>query len=147
LKATWDEFDMDLALWTVPPERMKAGKEHRVPLSTAAVALLIKLGPADGYVFPSRKGKPLSGMAMEMVMRRMKVDATVHGFRSSFRDWAGEKTDVPREVAEAALAHTTGNAAELAYRRGDALEKRRGLMELWASYCSDPIAFEKRGEK
>ena len=136
LKARWDEFDLDQAVWTVPAVRMKAGKEHRVPLAEAVSALLRDLPISDDFVFPSRKvGQPLSGMAMEMVMRRMKVDATVHGFRSSFRDWAGECSDVPREVAEAALAHTVGNAAELAYRRGDALEKRRALMEDWAAYC------------
>ena len=136
LKARWDEFDLDQAVWTVPAARMKAGKEHRVPLAEAVVSLLRDLEQRSDYVFASRSGeKPLSGMAMEMVMRRMKVDATVHGFRSSFRDWAGECSDTPREVAEAALAHTIGNAAELAYRRGDALEKRRKLMEGWAAYC------------
>lgn len=136
LRARWSEFDLDQAVWTVPAERMKAGREHRVPLSKAVLQLLVDLGPGEGIVFPARGGeKPLSGMAMDMLMRRMNVDATVHGFRSSFRDWAGETTDVPREVAEAALAHTVGNAAELAYRRGDALEKRRALMESWATYC------------
>ena len=136
LKARWDEFDLDQAVWTVPAARMKAGKEHRVPLAGAVLRLLRDLPRSDDYVFPSRKaGQPLSGMAMEMVMRRMKVDATVHGFRSSFRDWAGECSNAPREVAEAALAHTVGNAAELAYRRGDALEKRRSLMEDWATFC------------
>ena len=137
LKARWDEFDLDQAVWTVPAARMKAGKEHRVPLANAVITLLRHLEQTSDYVFPSRSGeKPLSGMAMEMVMRRMKADATVHGFRSSFRDWAGECSDAPREVAEAALAHTIGNAAELAYRRGDALEKRRRLMEDWAAFCA-----------
>jgi integrase len=120
----------------VPADRMKAGKEHRVPLSKAVVRLLVDIGLGQGFVFPSRsEGKPLSGMAMEMVIRRMQLDITVHGFRSSFRDWAGEETDAPREIAEAALAHTVGNSSQLAYRRGDALEKRRVLMEEWAAFC------------
>jgi integrase len=136
LKADWEEFDLDQEIWTVPADRMKAGKEHRVPLSKAVVRLLVDIGLGQGFVFPSRsEGKPLSGMAMEMVIRRMQLDITVHGFRSSFRDWAGEETDAPREIAEAALAHTVGNSSQLAYRRGDALEKRRVLMEEWAAFC------------
>ena len=136
LQADWNEFDLNRAVWTVPAKRMKAGKEHRIPLSKAAVTLLLSLDPRAGYVFTGREsGQPLSGMAMDMALRRMKVGVTVHGFRSSFRDWAGEATDTPREVAEAALAHTVGNSAELAYRRGDALEKRRHLMELWGGFC------------
>lgn len=136
LLAKWDEIDLDRSIWTIPANRMKAGKEHRVPLSNAAKALLVALGDTSEYVFPGRSGeKPLSNMAMDMVLRRMKADVTVHGFRSTFRDWAGEMTDTPREVAEAALAHTVGNSAELAYRRGDALEKRRVLMENWGIFC------------
>lgn len=136
LQATWDEFDLSRSLWTISAARMKAAKEHRIPLSEAAVKLLSTLLPDTGFVFPGRKsGRPLSGMAMEMVLRRMKVEVTVHGFRSSFRDWAGEVTDTPREVCEAALAHTVGNSAELAYRRGDALDKRRHLMDAWGAYC------------
>lgn len=136
LRARWSEFDMDHAVWTVPAERMKAGKEHRVPLSKPVVQLLRGVGASEGIVFTARDGKkPMSTMAMDMLMRRMNVDATVHGFRSSFRDWAGETTEVSREVAEAALAHTVGNSAELAYRRGDALERRRTLMEDWAAFC------------
>src|ERR1700730_18101267 len=123
----------------VPAARMKAGREHRVPLSTRALAILEKLAEAktSDFVFAGqRPGKPLSGMAMEMVLRRMKVEAvTVHGFRSSFRDWAGEETHFPREIAEAALAHVIGDKAERAYRRGDALEKRRGLMDAGAIFC------------
>jgi integrase len=139
LNATWEEFDFDRAIWTIPATRMKAGKEHRIPLSSAVVALLQSWQPGTGYVFPGQKpGRPLCNMTMEMVLRRMEVKVTVHGFRSTFRDWAGEATDTPREVAEAALAHTVGNSAELAYRRGDALEKRRQLMEAWAGYCSQP---------
>jgi len=136
LKARWDEFDLERAVWTIPASRMKAAKEHRVPLSSAARQLLLDIGAGDSFVFAGRSGdKPLSNMAMDMVLRRMKVDVTVHGFRSSFRDWAGEMTTTPREVAEAALAHTIGNSAEQAYRRGDALEKRRVLMETWARFC------------
>jgi integrase len=136
LQATWDEFDLAERVWTVPAHRMKAEREHRVPLSDAAISLIKKLDQAGPYVFPARVGDgPLSNMAMTMVLRRLGVEATVHGFRSTFRDWAGELTEVAREVAEAALAHSVGDAAELAYRRGDALEKRRALMENWASFC------------
>ncbi len=137
LLATWTEFDLNAAVWTVPPDRMKAGKEHRVPLAPAVVELLKQLDRDEsGLLFPGRSGKqPLSNMSMQMILRRMSIEATVHGFRSSFRDWAGEMTNASREVAEAALAHSVGNSAELAYRRGDALEKRRGLMEDWAKFC------------
>lgn len=123
-------------MWTIPAGRMKGAKEHRIPLSEAAIQILTKIDDRKGYVFKGqRKDRPLSNMAMEMVMRRLEIDATVHGFRSSFRDWAGDMTDTPREVVEAALAHTVGNSAEQAYRRGDALDKRRKLMEAWAGYC------------
>jgi integrase len=140
LLADWAEIDFDKKLWTISAERMKAGKDHRIPLSAEAVKVLESLPARSGPLFRSRYGddKPLSGMAMEMILRRMDVDVTVHGFRSTFRDWAGEMTDAPREVAEAALAHTVGNNAELAYRRGDALEKRRKLMEAWGTYCAAP---------
>ena len=118
---------------------MKAGREHRIPLSPRAVAILRRLErmKAGEFVFPGRaRNKPLSNMAMEMVLRRMKVeDATVHGFRSSFRDWAGNVSNFPREVTETALAHVIGDKAEQAYRRSDALEKRRKLMDAWAAYC------------
>ncbi len=136
----WREVDLDAALWTVPGARMKMGVEHRVPLSEPALVVLRSMAvfgtdPED-YVFPSRKpGTQLSNMSMEMLLRRMDCDdVTVHGFRSSFRDWAGEETDFPREIAEAALAHQVGNEVERAYRRGDALAKRRALMEEWAGY-------------
>lgn len=139
LGAQWAEIDLDKKLWTVPANRMKAAKEHRVPLSGQALAILEELAKAKrgDFVFAGQQAtKPLSGMAMEMVLRRMKVeDVTVHGFRSAFRDWAGEETSFQREVAEAALAHTIGDKAEQAYRRGDALEKRRALMDAWANYC------------
>jgi integrase len=115
---------------------MKGEKEHRIPLSNAAIALLAKIDNTGGYLFKGRsEGKPLSNMAMEMVLRRLGISVTVHGFRSSFRDWAGDATHTPREVVEAALAHSVGNSAEQAYRRGDALEKRRLLMSAWGEYC------------
>ena len=135
----WPEIDFDKKIWTVPAERMKAGREHRVPLSARAVSILKALAKAKQGEFAfagQRLNKPLSGMAMEMMLRRMKIDdATVHGFRSSFRDWAGNVSNFPREVTETALAHVIGDKAEQAYRRSDALDKRRKLMEAWAAYC------------
>jgi integrase len=135
----WTEIDFDKKLWTVPANRMKAGREHRVPLSARAIAILRKLEKLklSEFVFAGQqRNKPLSNMAMEMVLRRMKIeDATVHGFRSSFRDWAGNVSSFPREITETALAHVIGDKAEQAYRRGDALEKRRKLMDAWANYC------------
>jgi integrase len=122
----WEEVDRRENVWTVPPARMKAAREHRVPLSARALAVLDEVEKArtGNFVFPgSRGGRPLSVMAMEMVLRRMNLDSvTFHGFRSAFRDWAGNETHFAREVAEAALAHVIGDAAERAYRRGDALE-------------------------
>jgi integrase len=138
----WSEVDLDKEVWTVPANRMKAGREHRVPLSPPAVAILRQLKglKAGEFVFPGQaRNKPLSSMAM--MLRRMNIqDATVHGFRSSFRDWAGNVSNFPREVVETALAHVIGDRAEQAYRRGDALEKRRKLMDAWAAYCSAPKA-------
>jgi integrase len=154
LGARWNEIDLEAKVWTVPATRMKAGREHRVPLSTRALAILEKLAEAktSDFVFAGqRPGKPLSGMALEMVLRRMKiVGVTVHGFRSAFRDWAGEETHFPREIAEAALAHVAGDTTERAYRRGDALEKRRALMAAWANHCeskpcSNVVPLSKRG--
>ena len=140
LRMRWDEVDLDKKIWSVPAHRMKAGREHRVPLSQRATDILVRLseGRSADFVFPGqRRDKPLSKMAMEMMLRRMKIEnATVHGFRSSFRDWAGNETDYPRELIETALAHVIGDKAEQAYRRSDALEKRRQLMEAWAAYCS-----------
>jgi integrase len=137
LGATWDEIDLAAKVWTVPASRMKAGREHRVPLSAQGIAVLEKakaLRTGD-YVFPGRsRDGQLSSMAFEMLLRRMKAEVTSHGFRSTFRDWAGEVSNFPRELAEAALAHTVGDATERAYRRGDALEKRRKLMEAWAGF-------------
>jgi integrase len=133
-------------VWTIPPERMKAAREHRVPLSERAVAILNKMNEAQTgeYVFPGSVGsRPLSVMAMDMVLRRMGQRVTVHGFRSSFRDWAGNETHFPRELAEHALAHALGDKAEQAYRRSDALEKRRALMDAWAAYCEPSSAGEK----
>jgi integrase len=143
--ATWQEVDLKERVWSVPGERMKAGKDHRVPLSPRATAILDDMKalapeaqPGD-LIFPGPKvGKPLSDMATSALLKRMKVDATTHGFRSSFRDWCGESTAFPREVAEAALAHRVGNEVERAYRRGDALAKRRKLMEAWSAYCEAP---------
>jgi integrase len=144
LGAKWDEIDLVARVWTVPAARMKAGRVHRVPLSARAINVLQTVKPLAELhggpvapIFPSQqRGKQLSNMALAMLLRRMKLDCTVHGFRSSFRDWAGEASTFPREVAEAALAHTVGDATERAYRRGDALEKRRKLMEAWARYTA-----------
>lgn len=136
---TWSEIDLDAAVWVVPGERMKAGREHRVPLCAQAVELLHKVPRFVGneLVFPSPRGKLLSDMALLAVMRRMEVDAVPHGFRSTFRDWVGERTDYPRELAEQALAHTLENKVEAAYRRGDALEKRRTMMQEWSDFLYD----------
>ncbi|OBV10536.1 tyrosine-type recombinase/integrase [Erythrobacter dokdonensis] len=135
--ATWGEVDLAKAVWTVPAERMKAGKEHRVPLSPRAVEILEQTKQLGGkHLFPGAARAKLSGMAMAMLLRRMKQDVTVHGFRSAFRDWAAECTGYSHEVAEMALAHTIGNAVERAYRRGDLFEKRRRLMADWATYCA-----------
>jgi integrase len=139
LGAQWDEIDAGKKLWTIPAARMKAGREHRVPLSPRAMEIveaMAKLG-TNGYLFPGpKRGKPLSSMAMAMLLRRMKAKITVHGFRSTFRDWASETTGFPHEVCEMALAHVIGNKAEAAYRRGDLFDKRRKLMEAWAGYCA-----------
>lgn len=137
LGATWAEVDLDKAVWTVPAVRMKAGKEHRVPLSPRAVELLATVKPlGNDWLFPAMKGGMLSGMAMAMLLRRMNVDVTVHGFRSGFRDWCAERTSYAHEVAEMALAHAIESKVERAYRRGDLFDKRRRLMEDWATYCA-----------
>ena len=137
--AKWAEVDLDKAIWTVPASRMKAGKEHRVPLSPRAVEILKSTqGLRTEWLFPATKGGSMSGMAMSMLPRRMKVDVTVHGFRSSFRDWSAECTGYAHEVAEMALAHTIENKVERAYRRGDLFDKRRRLMDDWAAYCAMP---------
>lgn len=137
----WDEIDFDGKRWTVPANRMKAGREHRVPLSPRAVEILKKqlVGKRGEYVF-RRAGtdQPLSSMSMAMLLRRMNVDVTVHGFRSTFRDWASETTHFPHEICEMALAHAIINKAEAAYRRGDLFEKRRELMTAWADFLDVP---------
>ena len=137
--ARWGEIDMVDKVWVIPPHRMKAGREHRVPLSIRAVEILKVLAASKTceVIFPSPRGdRPLSPVAMQKVLARLGVeDATVHGFRSSFRDWCGHETAFPREIAEQALAHRLGDSAELAYKRGDFLEKRRELMEAWSRYC------------
>jgi integrase len=134
--ATWDEIDIDRAVWTIPKERMKAGKEHRVPLAYRPLAILISLPRRGDYVF-QRKGRPLSNMAMLKTLALAGYpDPTVHGFRSSFRTWAAEMTDVARDIAEAALAHSVGSDVERAYQRGELFDKRRNLMNLWAEFCT-----------
>jgi integrase len=140
LGARWEEFDLEGAVWTTPPGRMKGAREHRVPLSKRAIEIIKAMheGRNGDFVFPgARPGKPLSAIALAMLLGRMKVeDATVHGFRSSFRDWAAECTSFPNEVCEAALAHAVSSAVERAYRRGDLFEKRRKLMDAWSTYCT-----------
>ena len=135
---TWDEVDMDAKLWTVPGERMKAGEEHVVPLSKAALAILkpLKALGRDGLVFEGiKRGKPLSDMTLTAVLKRLEIDdATVHGFRSSFRDWCSD-TGKDRELAERALAHVLRNQTERAYARSTMLDRRRQLMDEWAEYC------------
>lgn len=134
--ATWAEIDLEAKVWTIPAARMKAGRPHRVPLTAAALALLGEPGEPDALLFPGTKGE-MSDMTLGAVLKRMgHADVTVHGFRSSFRDWAGEGTGHPREVIEGALAHQLGDAAERAYARSDLFNKRRVLMEDWASYCA-----------
>jgi integrase len=141
LGMTWGEIDLDAKTWTVPAIRMKAGVEHVVPLSSAAVTLLQQMRPSEPLpsdVVFAVKGVARSNMAMAQLLKRMKYpDITTHGFRSTFRDWAGDDTDYPRELIEQALAHTISNKAERAYRRGTAIEKRRELMEKWAKYLAE----------
>ena len=135
LGATWDEIDFGAQVWVIPASRMKAGREHRVPLSARAMVILERMAEirTGDLVFPGqRRRRPLSNSSLT---RLCPVKVTPHGFRSAFRDWCGEETSFPREIAEQALAHATGGAVELAYRRGDALEKRRDLMQAWASFC------------
>jgi integrase len=140
--ALWGEFDLDAKVWTVPAARMKAKKQHRVPLCDQAIAVLKTMKPLSGdtssLVFPGMKsGKPLSDMSLAAVLKRMKRDdITVHGFRSTFRDWVAEVTSFPREIAEAALAHTNKDKVEAAYLRGDHFDQRRALMEQWQTHCT-----------
>jgi integrase len=142
----WDEIDFDQALWTIPATRMKGKKEHRVPLSATALTILqiLKGKASSEYVFTNVKGnRHLSNMALLEVLRRMEMEVTTHGFRSTFRDWAAERTNYPREVAEMALAHVIENKVEAAYRRGDLFEKRRRLMNEWTKFCSQPSVINK----
>jgi integrase len=133
--ARWSELDLDAGVWTIPAERMKAGKEHRVPLTGRALDLASSMDRESDFVFPGgREGKPLSNMAMAELMKGMRPGLTVHGFRSSFRDWAAESTSFPSEVVEMALAHAIESKVEAAYRRGDLFEKRRALMAEWVNY-------------
>jgi integrase len=135
--AAWDEIGLDSHVWTIPAARMKAGREHRVPLSTWAREILEEarsLDAGSGLVFPSPQGKPLSDMSMTALLRRLEIPCVPHGFRSSFRDWAAECTDTPHAVMEAALAHTVPNATEAAYFRSDLFERRCRLMDQWAEY-------------
>ena len=136
--ATWDEFDLKAHTWTIPAERMKAGKEHRVPLSARALAIVKSMPRIAGadYVFPAARGGMLSDMAMTELMKGMKADAVPHGFRSTFRDWTAERTAYPRDVAEMALAHTIPDKVEAAYRRGDLFEKRTKMMTDWAKFAA-----------
>jgi integrase len=154
LGATWREIDIGAKVWTIPAERMKGGREHRVPLSDAALAVLARVGPlalmAEGGPDPAapvfsgaRRALPLSNMVFLMLLRRMGwSELTAHGFRSTFSDWAAERTAYPREVVEMALAHAIDNKVEAAYRRGDLFEKRRRLMVDWARFCDAPPASE-----
>ena len=153
--ATWDEIDFEGEIWTIPAERIKGGKEHRVPLSSEALKIakeMCKLKDGD-YVFQGgKRGKPLSTNALLVLLKRMgRQDLTIHGFRSTFRDWAAEQTNYPREVAETALAHTIEDKVEAAYRRGDLFEKRKRLMNEWAKYSgtvmrsAKVIKLNKRG--
>jgi integrase len=138
LAARWDEIDFESKIWAIPAKRTKAAREHRIPLSDRALAVLLEMegGRMGDYVFPGqRRGHPLCSMTFEMLLRRIKSPYTAHGFRSSFRDWAGNETHFPRELAEHALARVIGDKAEQAYRRSDALTRRRELMDAWANYC------------
>lgn len=139
--ARWPEFDLDAKLWTVPPERMKGKREHRVPLSKQAIELLKAMPRVDGtdVVFPGMKGQPLSDMSLLKVMRSMGMEEVPHGFRSTFRDWAAERTNFPRDLAEMALAHVIESKVEAAYRRGDMFAKRLQMMQAWADFVETPV--------
>ena len=140
LNAKWDEVDLEQKLWTIPAERMKAGKKHEIPLSPQAISVFeaLRQQRLSEWIFPGRSPRrPLSNMAMSMLLRRLDAGTyTVHGFRSAFRDWCGDRTNFPRDVAEMALAHRVGDEVERAYRRASALEKRRKLMEAWANFAT-----------
>ena len=151
--ADWSEIDFDQQLWTIPPEHTKTNKEHRVPLAPPAISLLRSLPrlASSTKIFPSPKGDALSDMALSQLMRGMRergeltLDAVPHGFRSTFRDWAAEKTNFPDEIRKVASGHTVGDSVQQAYQRTDLLEKRRQLMELWANFLGKPSL--ERGDK
>ena len=151
LGAVWSEIDLEAKVWTVPAERMKGAREHRVPLTDRACAILteIKALATGKHVFPGTKyNRPLAPMTMDNLLKRItKAGFTVHGFRSSFKDWATEATSFPNELSEAALAHVTGSQVERAYRRTDALERRRALMDAWEAFIEAPVALEDRQQK
>ncbi len=138
--ATWEELDLEAGIWTLPSERMKMKRPHRVPLSASAIAVFREAATMPnagrGLVFPGSTGKPLSNMTLTKLLRDLKIPATVHGFRSSFRDWAAEQTSLPGEIAEAALAHAVPDAVQAAYKRTDFFDKRRKLMDAWGSFCT-----------
>jgi integrase len=142
LGARWSEFDFSKNIWTIPADRMKAGRAHRIPLSPAASAVIErmrKIATGEHIFFGIKSGRPLSNMALLVLLRRMgRGNVTSHGFRSTFRDWVADRTNFPREVAEAALAHKVSDAVEAAYARTDFFEKRRRLMEMWADHCAQP---------
>ena len=143
LGAKWSEIDLDARVWVIPAERMKAGREHRVPLADRALEIIKNMmaSKQNDYIFYGDRRATLSNMSLLMLLRRMgRNDITTHGFRSTFRDWVAEQTDCPSAVAEMALAHSIGNAVEAAYRRGDMLDKRRPLMAKWENYCTKPVA-------
>lgn len=143
--ATWQEIDLDSSMWIIPAERMKADKEHRIPLSDEALKILNSLDKRgdDDHLFQAPRGGELSDMSLSSILKRMKVDAVPHGFRSTFRDWCAEHTNYPTAVAEMALAHTIGNKVEAAYRRGDLLAKRTNLMQEWSKFCDTE---QKKGD-
>jgi integrase len=139
LTAKWSEMDLQARTWTLPASKMKGGREHRVPLSPAALSLLEALPQKGEYVFTGHRGRQyLSPASMKMLLIRMKQPTTTHGFRSSFRDWCAERTSYPSELAEMALAHRVGSRVENAYRRTDLFERRRRLMADWAAFCETP---------
>ena len=144
LRSQWNEIDLDRKVWTIPPSRMKAGREHRIPLTQRCVEILRRAKECAGdskFVFPGRKStEPMTNMVFLMTLRRMEEAITVHGFRSAFRDWAAERTNFSREVCEMALAHTIKDKAEAAYRRGDLFEKRRALMDAWCNFATKATA-------
>ena len=135
--ATWDEIDFASATWTIPARRMKAQREHRVPLSARALEILReakKLADGSDLIFPSQRARVIHGGTVSKLIRELGIDAVPHGFRSSFRDWAAECTDVPREVCELALAHVNSDRVEAAYRRTDLFDRRRAIMEQWSEF-------------